>query len=489
MFASQDMFKGEEVEEEWSASDDETAESPVVPTQVQAFANPTMGMASNLSPSISLESPEKQDSPVEPCAPSGFQMSMGGPSFQSTPKPLEPSIMTNETPQPLARPLSASGGANNFKDRMSRMQALQERKRAERTGSSGLVSKSSGLASTPVANSSVPGVEFSTQVHETARHSENPNTPAPVTQTELNIASQGMDMVFDPTKGSDTTAPIAQRQQAGDADDDSSAVVKLGGPEHRKRFITSPWTSGGVVQCQIIRHKSMLFNSFPSYELYLKDGMRFVMAARKRKKTKGAYYIMSTNKDNISRHDENFVGKTRSNVLGTEFGIYDSGYSLDDKEKVKGGSGELKKELGFVTYESNLLGAKGPRKMTVALPSVDSTGQPALFTHTGEQNGLEAAMGEGDVANEVKKNVYCLVNRAPKWSERVAAYTLDFKGRVTMASVKNFQLVENQEDDRIVLQFGKTGVDEFTMDFRAPLSPLQALGICLSSLDNKWACE
>ena len=142
-----------------------------------------------------------------------------------------------------------------------------------------------------------------------------------------------------------------------------------------------------------------------------------------------------------------------------------------------------------MTYESNLLGAKGPRKMTVALPSVDSTGQPALFTHTGEQNGLEAAMGEGDVANEVKKNVYCLVNRAPKWSERVAAYTLDFKGRVTMASVKNFQLVENQEDDRIVLQFGKTGVDEFTMDFRAPLSPLQALGICLSSLDNKWACE
>ena len=38
------------------------------------------------------------------------------------------------------------------------------------------------------------------------------------------------------------------------------------------------------------------------------------MQARKRKKTKGAYYIMSTDKDNISRHDDNFIGKVGSMI-------------------------------------------------------------------------------------------------------------------------------------------------------------------------------
>eukprot|EP00656_Telonema_subtile_P027945 TRINITY_DN30164_c0_g1_i1.p1 TRINITY_DN30164_c0_g1~~TRINITY_DN30164_c0_g1_i1.p1 ORF type:complete len:228 (-),score=43.88 TRINITY_DN30164_c0_g1_i1:278-961(-) len=221
---------------------------------------------------------------------------------------------------------------------------------------------------------------------------------------------------------------------------------------------------------------------------YLKDGMRFVMAARKRKKTKGAYYIISASKGDISRHDDQFAGKVRSNILGTEFNIFDNGLGGDDQDKVKNGSGDTRKELGFVTYESNILGSKGPRKMTVVLPAVANNGQPALFTQTGSHDRLDAAVGE-DVNATAAQNVLMLENRAPKWSERVAAYTLDFKGRVTMASVKNFQLVSDQEDDRIMLQFGKVGVDEFTMDFRAPLSPIQALGICLSSLDNKWACE
>ena len=44
-------------------------------------------------------------------------------------------------------------------------------------------------------------------------------------------------------------------------------------------------------------------------------------------------------------------------------------------------------------------------------------------------------------------------------------------------------------EERVVLQFGKVGKDEFTMDYRWPMSPLQAFGICLGSLDNKLACE
>lgn len=70
-----------------------------------------------------------------------------------------------------------------------------------------------------------------------------------------------------------------------------------------------------------------------------------------------------------------------------------------------------------------------------------------------------------------------------------------------MASVKNFQLLAVTEQapassqpapyeyDKIILQFGKVGKDLFTMDYCYPLSAFQAFAICLSSFDNKLACE
>ena len=48
-----------------------------------------------------------------------------------------------------------------------------------------------------------------------------------------------------------------------------------------------------------------------------------------------------------------------------------------------------------------------------------------------------------------------LRNKAPRWHEHLGAYCLNFGGRVTAASVKNFQLVEDGEPDRTVLQYGK----------------------------------
>lgn len=41
----------------------------------------------------------------------------------------------------------------------------------------------------------------------------------------------------------------------------------------------------------------------------------------------------------------------------------------------------------------------------------------------------------------------------------------------------------------IVMQFGRIGYDAFTMDFRYPLSALQAFGIAMTSFHGKIACE
>jgi len=71
----------------------------------------------------------------------------------------------------------------------------------------------------------------------------------------------------------------------------------------------------------------------------------------------------------------------------------------------------------------------------------------------------------------------------------VQAFVLNFNGRVDKASVKNFQLIDNEDETRIYLQFGRVGDQEFTLDFQWPFSPLQAFAVALSSFDNKLACE
>jgi tubby-related protein 1 len=67
------------------------------------------------------------------------------------------------------------------------------------------------------------------------------------------------------------------------------------------------------------------------------------------------------------------------------------------------------------------------------------------------------------------------------------AYILDFNKRVKKQSVKNFQLID--ENDSIILQFGKSTESSYVMDFTYPLSPLQAFAICITSIDRKFGCQ
>ena len=77
----------------------------------------------------------------------------------------------------------------------------------------------------------------------------------------------------------------------------------------------------------------------------------------------------------------------------------------------------------------------------------------------------------------------------PPLVPQVGAYVLNFNGRVTMASVKNFQLVSPNDHETVVLQFGRVAKDTFNMDYQAPLTPLQAFAICLSAFDYKLSVE
>ena len=76
-------------------------------------------------------------------------------------------------------------------------------------------------------------------------------------------------------------------------------------------------------------------------------------------------------------------------------------------------------------------------------------------------------------------------NKKPHFDEAIGAYTLDFDGRVTMASSKNYLLVSSHSLDDVYVRFGRVENREFTMDVRYPCSPLQALGISIASIITK----
>jgi len=255
-----------------------------------------------------------------------------------------------------------------------------------------------------------------------------------------------------------------------------------------RSFLMRPGPQGAMVQCYIQRRKSGLARLYPTYEVYLKDGEQFLLAARRRKNKKQSNYKVSLDREDLSRHSSNFFGKLKSNLMGTEFQMYDNGVNPDKltPDQRDGSGSQVRQELATILYKQNVLGSRGPRKMKVLVPNVNEEGVRAVLRPT----TMEDTMIERYKAGKESDNVQVLKNKQPKWNDQVGAYVLNFNGRVTRASVKNFQLCNVARDpDLVVMQFGRVGKDAFTMDYQWPLCGLQAFGIALSSFDYKIACE
>ena len=277
--------------------------------------------------------------------------------------------------------------------------------------------------------------------------------------------------------------------------DDESHVGAAGGNDdepydhdfsNMRSFLTSPAPrDAGILQCYIRRSRAAGGSKmYPEYCLYLKQGDRFLLCSKKRSKNKTSNYLISMQRGDLDRYGPNYLGKVRSNWLGTEFTVYDDGGNPKDAA-VYTGQQPARQELGVATYAANVLGSRGPRKMQCCLPAVDPE---TNLRHTWQPKSDSERMAANFKRHNMSNLVH-LINKPPRWNDQVGAYVLNFNGRVTMASVKNFQLVTPQDHDSVVLQFGKVGKDDFTMDFQWPLSPFQAFALTLSSFDSKLACE
>ncbi|XP_078182341.1 tubby-like F-box protein 8 [Carex rostrata] len=344
--------------------------------------------------------------------------------------------------------------------------------------------------------------------------------------------------------------------------------------------LKQPGPRDGMMQCFIKRDKSKL-----TYHLYLGltnavlvENGKFLLSAKRNRKATCTEYIVSMDADHISRSSSTYIGKIRSNFLGTKFIVYDTQppYYMDPatanpgrssrrftskrvSPKVPSGS----YSIAQVSYELNVLGTRGPRRMHCIMNSIPAAsldphgsvpGQPdrlisrntfdESFRSTTSTAISKSIMdpSEFNSSRYLDDNIYfakerplVLKNKPPRWHEQLQCWCLNFRGRVTIASVKNFQLIaatqasgggpsnsgasgpqvqvqaqaqaqpqvqagqaapqptaapaNSPDQDKIILQFGKVAKDMFTMDYRYPLSAFQAFAICLSSFDTKLACE
>ncbi|CAL1397111.1 unnamed protein product [Linum trigynum] len=281
-----------------------------------------------------------------------------------------------------------------------------------------------------------------------------------------------------------------------------------------------------LVQCFIKRCRTtQTYYLYLSLTSALADDGKFLLAARKSRRATCTDYIISLDADDMSKASTTYVGKLRSNFLGTRFTVLDglpphAGAKLVRSRSTRPIS--LKQvsprvpagnyPVAHISYELNMLGSRGPRRMHCVMDGIPASSvEPGGIAPTQTEFGhrkLDASTsfsflrsksnltGESEPTSGPKKAGLVLKNKSPRWHEHLQCWCLNFHGRVTVASVKNFQLVASSENgvagpehEKIILQFGKVGKDLFTMDYRYPISAFQAFAICLSSFDTKIACE
>ncbi|XP_068442342.1 tubby-related protein 3 isoform X2 [Clinocottus analis] len=263
------------------------------------------------------------------------------------------------------------------------------------------------------------------------------------------------------------------------------SLIEVANPE---QFISHPAPRGVTVKCRITRDKKGMDRGlYPTYFMHMEreDGKRvFLLAGRKRKKSKTSNYLISVDATDLSREGESFIGKLRSNLMGTKFTVYDSGINPCKNPGTLLEESNTRQELAAVCYETNVLGFKGPRKMTVIIPGMNMNFERVPVRPQSEQESLLSRCQNPSLENLIE-----LHNKAPVWNDDTQSYVLNFHGRVTQASVKNFQIVHDNDPDYIVMQFGRVAEDIFTLDYNYPMCALQAFAIGLSSFDSKLACE
>ncbi|EQC33305.1 hypothetical protein, variant [Saprolegnia diclina VS20] len=219
-------------------------------------------------------------------------------------------------------------------------------------------------------------------------------------------------------------------------------------------------TEGSIVRCN---HGANRLT--PQYQFFIKN--KLVLLAQKQLNNRTSnYHIFDMSRGaasyKLSKKSGNYIGKLRS--------------SFGRQENVMISAQAEKRELGAILFETKTSHSK-PRKLTVICPGLTSSGEAKSVPSKGD--------AFSSLAEQVKlgrtSDLVILDNKDPEYEK--GCYRLNFNGRVSVPSVKNFQLVLRGTKQGVILQFGKVSDKLFHLDFRHPMTPFQAFSIALSQFN------
>jgi len=134
-----------------------------------------------------------------------------------------------------------------------------------------------------------------------------------------------------------------------------------------------------------------------------------------------------------------------------------------------------KQQVAFISHSRVRVGSCIFNAMGISIPGLNPDGSRQVWC---------PLLGRGDLAEDDGSQALHLVTQVPEWNEDVRSLVLDFKGRSVHPSAKNFQLVPeySQKPEHMVCQFAKIKPDMFSLDFRYPLSLIQAFAASLTTM-------
>ena len=231
---------------------------------------------------------------------------------------------------------------------------------------------------------------------------------------------------------------------------------------------------------QVRRRVTNISTQFVSYPLFLMSSHRHPSRRRAQSFTRRTWRLRAQTPEG-----EVEVLTATSNLMGS-YGVFDaeggrvaamqSNWTGTKYRCFEVGEDGKEAEVASIEYSSSVFSRK-PRRMRVVIDKAPLPSSSPRASGPPLRHSFDSPLEEDS-------NLVPLTNRQPWWNGQIGAYVLNFEGRVTLPSVKNFQLVRGASEE-LVMQFGRIGRDGFQMDAKTPLTTLQAFLISLTTLDKR----
>lgn len=325
-------------------------------------------------------------------------------------------------------------------------------------------------------------------------------------------------------KSEPKTSPKEQKAKTGDKKSKSDKLANVFNYQpilkatyrELRSFVFAPCPANMIIRSYIERDRSGTNFLTPQFSLCadMEDGTgRELIVCRKIFRSRTPHYVFSLKNEDLLKRSEDrsklYLGKLRG-VSATEYVMYERLMEDDDLDYRQLDENDEKKhrELVAVIFNSKKRpcepGAVGseaclarPADPVEAGDDKDDRPAPAYRSDVLE-SFHRLRITEGNRQNEsFLKNFVILQEKTSRY-DPLSSCLVDFRGRANIASIKNFQLLDSQsptcsispkdgslETDReFILQLGKTADECYNLDFKAPLSMVQAFALCIARFDS-----